>query len=102
MTTVWTVIVAVSVANFVIKAAGPVVVGGRPLPARMTAVIALLAPALLAGLVFADTFGSDAEFTADAKIVGVGAAALAIVLRAPFLVVVAVAAIVTALVRAFS
>jgi uncharacterized membrane protein len=102
MTTVWTAIVFVSIANIGIKAAGPVVVGARELPARLTGVIALLAPALLAGLVVADTFSDGTDFTVDAKAGGVGAAAVAIALRAPLLVIVAVAAVTTALLRAFA
>ena len=51
MTTVWLTIAAVAVASAAIKAAGPVLIGGRPLPALAGRVIALLAPALLAALV---------------------------------------------------
>lgn len=100
MTTVWIVVAVVAIANFGIKAAGPVVVGGRELPARLLAVIALLAPALLAGLVVADTFSDGTDFTVDAKVAGVGAGAIAVALRSPMLVIVAVAALTTAVVRA--
>ena len=44
----------------VIKAVGPVALGGRELPERFTGVIALMAPALLAALVVTATL-ADAE-----------------------------------------
>ena len=48
MTTLWVTVFAVALASAAIKAAGPVLVGGRELPPRVVSVIALLAPALLA------------------------------------------------------
>jgi branched chain amino acid efflux pump len=100
VTTVWISIAAVSVANLVIKAAGPVLVGGRELPVRARAVIALLAPALLAALVVNEVFGEDGELGVDASLVGVLAAAVVLALRGPMLVAVVVAAAATALTRA--
>ena len=100
MTTLWATIVAVALASAAIKAAGPVLVGGRDLPPRVTAVIALLAPALLTALVIVETFSEDRRFVLDAKAVGVGVAGLALLLRAPMLAVVALAAAATAAARA--
>lgn len=82
------------------KAAGPVVLGGRPLPARVQGVANNLAPALLAALVVTQVFGGNRELVLDARIAGLGAAALLLVVRAPLLVVVAAAAAVTAIARA--
>ena len=61
MSDAWLVVLAVGLGTFVIKASGPVLLGGRPLPDRVQAVVALLAPALLAALVATNTFalGSD-------------------------------------------
>jgi len=101
MTTLWITIVAVALANAAIKAAGPVLVGGRELPPRAVAVIALLAPALLAALVVTETFGEDGHLVLDERAVGVAAAAAALALRAPMLLAIALAAATTALVRAF-
>jgi uncharacterized membrane protein len=101
MTTLWISIAAVALASATIKAAGPVLVGGRELPQRALSVIALLAPALLAALVVTETFGGDRHLVLDEKAVGVGVAAVALVLRAPVLLAVALAAVSTALVRAF-
>ena len=101
MTTLWISIAAVALASATIKAAGPVLVGGRELPQRVLSVIALLAPALLAALVVTETFGGDRHLVLDEKAVGVGVAAVALALRAPVLLAVALAAVSTALVRAF-
>jgi hypothetical protein len=101
MTTLWISIAAVALASAIIKAAGPVLVGGRELPQRAFSVIAMLAPALLAALVVTETFGGDRHLVLDEKAVGVGIAAVALALRAPVLFAVALAAVSTALVRAF-
>jgi branched-subunit amino acid transport protein len=97
----WGAIVAVTLASAAIKAAGPILVGGRELPPRVNAVIALLAPALLAALVVTETFGDDGHLVLDERALGVGVAAVALSLRAPVLLVVALAALVTALARLF-
>ncbi len=55
--------------------------------------------ALLAALTAQQTFGDGHELVLDARVAGVAAAAVALVLRAPFLVVVAAAVVVTAGVR---
>lgn len=101
MTTLWVAIVAVALASATIKAAGPVLVGGSELPPRAVSVIALLAPALLAALVVTQTFGEDQRLVLDERAVGVGVAAVALALRAPVLLAVALAAVSTALIRAF-
>lgn len=92
MSDAWVIVVAVGVGTIAIKAAGPVLLGGRPLPDRVRRVVALLAPALLAALVAIAALGSGQHLVLDARIIGLGAAALAILLRAPILVVVIVAA----------
>ena len=101
MTTTWTVVAVVGAATIAIKAVGPVLLGGRPLPPRLAAVVALLAPAVLAALVATQTVGGERELVVDERLAGVGAAAVALAARAPILVVVVVAAAVTAVLRAF-
>ena len=101
MSTLWVTIVVVALASAAIKASGPVLVGGRDLPPRALAVIAMLAPALLAALVVTETFGEDRHLVLDERTVGVAVAGLALALRAPVLLAVALAAVATALVRAF-
>lgn len=100
MTAVWTTIGLVAVVGAAIKATGPVLVGGRSLPEWAMNIIALLAPALLSALVFVDTFAKGRALVIDARAAGLAAAALALFLRAPMLVVVIGAAAVTAGVRA--
>ena len=101
MSALWVAIVAVTLASAAIKATGPILVGGRELPLRVNAVIALLAPALLAALVLTETFGEDGHLVLDERALGVGVAAVALALRAPVLLAVALAALVTALARLF-
>ena len=102
MTEVWITIAGLTAATVALKAAGPVLVGGRELPVAAFAVIALLAPALLAALVLIETFTHDQGLTVDARAAGLGCAAVAVLLRAPLLVTVLVAAVGTAAVRAIT
>jgi branched-subunit amino acid transport protein len=97
----WVSILAVTIASAAIKAAGPILAGGRELPPRANAVLALLTPALLAALVITGTFGEGGRLAIDEKALGVGAAAIAVALRAPVLLAVVLAAVVTALARLF-
>jgi branched-subunit amino acid transport protein len=99
VTETWIVIGAVGAATIALKAVGPVLLGGKPLPGHLTGVVALLAPALLAALVVTQVAGGDEEIVLDARLVGLGAAVAAILLRAPLLVVVIAAAAATAFVR---
>jgi branched-subunit amino acid transport protein len=102
MTEVWVTIAALAAVTVAIKAAGPLAVGGRELPPAALAVIALLAPALLAALVLTDTFADGKDLTVDARAAGLACAGGAVLLRAPLLVTVLVAAVGTAAVRAVS
>lgn len=99
MSMAWLIVLAVGLGTMAIKAAGPVLLGGHPLPTPVQRVVALLAPALLAALVATAALGSGQELVIDARVIGVGAAALAIVLRTPVLLVVIVAAAAAATAR---
>lgn len=99
MSDAWLVVLVVGIGTIAVKASGPVLLGGRPLPERVQGVVALLAPALLAALVATNTFGSGQSLVADARLIGVAVAAVAIMLRAPILLVVIVAAASAAVVR---
>jgi branched-subunit amino acid transport protein len=96
----WTVVAAVGLGTVVLKGAGPAILGVRELPARLTSVIELLAPALLAALVAVQVFGDGRSLVLDERVIGLLAAAVALWRKAPLLVVVAVAAAATAIVRA--
>ncbi|KMS83025.1 AzlD domain-containing protein [Streptomyces flaveolus] len=69
----------------------------RPYVRRLAA---LLPVALLAALTAQQTFADGHTLVLDARAAGLAAAAVALVLRAPFLLVVAAAVVVTAGVRA--
>ncbi len=102
MTEVWVTIGVLAVGTALIRASGPVLLGGRVFPGRAQGVVALVAPALLAALVVVETLSAPAggAFELDARIAGVAAAAGALAIGASTLPVVAVAALVAALVRA--
>lgn len=102
MTAVWITIAALTVGTFASKAAGTLVLGNRELNPRMLSVTALLAPALLAGLVVYETFGTSDGLTVDARAAGLAAAIAAILARVPMFFVMLIAAAVAASVRAFT
>jgi branched-subunit amino acid transport protein len=102
MSDVWLAIVVVGVATVFLKATGPVLLGGRELPARVNALAVLLAPAVLAALVVTQVLAGERELVFDARLVGLGAAIAAITLRAPLVLVVVVAAAATAVARALA
>jgi hypothetical protein len=99
MSGIWGIVAAIGLGTMAIKAAGPVLLGARPLPAPVKSVVALLAPALLAALVATATLGEGQSLVIDTRIIGVGAAVAALALRAPTLAVVVVAALAAALAR---
>ena len=99
---VWTVIGTLIVTTAVIKAAGPVLLGGRELSPRALNVFALLAPALLAGLVMTETFSHDGSLVLDERAAGVAAAGGVLAVRDSPLLAVILAAAVTAGVRAIA
>jgi len=101
MTEAWITIAGLAVGTVAIKAFGPVTAGGRKLPPRAAAVIALVAPALLAALVVTLTFGADRSGIAvDARAIGLLAAGAGLAARLPLLAVMSVAAIAAATARA--
>ena len=99
MSDAWLIVIAVGAGTILVKAAGPVLLGSRPLPPRFGAAVALLAPALLAALVVSASLSSGSRLVVDARLIGLGAAAVLIGLRAPILLVVVVAAAAAAIAR---
>jgi branched-subunit amino acid transport protein len=87
----WIAILALAVGTYVLKGVGPLLAGGRTMPPRLDRVVRLLPPALLAGLVAVQTFGAERALTLDGRAAGVAAGAVAVLLRAPFIVVIVVA-----------
>ncbi|MGH3134956.1 MAG: AzlD domain-containing protein [Gaiellaceae bacterium] len=100
MSDAWIVVVVVGLVTIVFKSAGPVFLGGRALPAHVRSMVDLLAPVMLMALVTTQTFSGNGELEVDARVPGVAAAAVAIWLRAPVIIAMVVAGLVTGLVRA--
>lgn len=100
MSVTWLVVLISSAGAYLIKLAGylvPPPVLAHPMVRRTSH---LLPVALLAALVAVQTLGSGPQLVLDARLAGVAAAVVALLLRAPFLVVVALAAGVAAGLRA--
>jgi branched-subunit amino acid transport protein len=99
---IWAAVIVASLGCYLLKLAGmslPESLLDRPDVQR---VAALLPVALLAALVVVGTFEGEGELGIDARLAGVGAAIVALLLRAPFLVVIIVAAVTTAVLRALT
>jgi branched-subunit amino acid transport protein len=99
VTGAWVVVAVVGIATIAFKAAGPVLIGRRALPPRVQSIVDLLAPVMLVALVVTQTVGGEEEITVDARVAGVGAALVALLLRAHIIVAMAIAAVVTAALR---
>jgi hypothetical protein len=100
--TEWLLVAFVGLGTVALKGVGPLVLGGRRVPDRLTGVVSLLAPTLLAALIVTNTFATGTALVIDARVAGMAAAVVAIVLRAPILVVVVVAAVAAAVTRALT
>jgi uncharacterized membrane protein len=96
---VWLAVVVGSVGCYALKIAGHSVPRRLLSDARVERISNMLPIALLATLVAVQTFATGTRLTVDARVAGVAVAVMAVLLRAPFLVVVAVAVATTALVR---
>jgi branched-subunit amino acid transport protein len=96
------VIVGLIVTTVVIRASGPVILGGRDLPPRALTVIGLMAPALLAALVATQTLGDEggSSLVVDERVIGVAGAAVVVAKGRSVLWAVAVAVVLTAGARA--
>jgi branched-subunit amino acid transport protein len=97
---VWLVVLGLAVTTAVVKAAGPVVFGGRePHPAFLR-VVAMMAPALLAALVVTSLFADGRELGVGADSVGVLAGGVLLWRGRSLVLAVLVAVVVTAALRA--
>jgi branched-subunit amino acid transport protein len=100
VTAAWVVVLVVGAGTVLFKSAGPVFIGSKELPPRVLALVEVLAPAMLAALVVTQAVGGDRELVVDgARLAGIGVAGVAVWLRAPLVVVMAVAAAAAALIR---
>lgn len=95
----WAAIVVTAVGCYALKLAGlsvPDRVLDRPFVRRLADLIPV---ALLGAIVAVGSFSTEQSLTADARLAGIGAGVIALLCRAPFIVVVVVAAGTTALLR---
>jgi branched-subunit amino acid transport protein len=97
--TMWAVVLAGSLGCYLLKLAGlsvPAAWVQRPL---VTRVVEFVPAALLAALVAVQAATSDGGLVLDGRLVGLAVAALALALRAPFIVVLLLAGVAGALVH---
>ena len=97
---VWVLILGCAALTALIKAFGPVLLGGRELSPWFTRVTVLMAPTLLCALVVTSVFASGRSWSVGAHTVGVGVAALMLWRRHSLVLCVVVAVLVTAGLRA--
>lgn len=98
--TIWLVIAVVGVVTILIKATGPVALGSWEPPERVKRVFTLVTPVVLAALVAIEVLTTGRSYHPDMRFIGLGIAAVTLLLRAPLLVVVLCAVISTAVGRA--
>lgn len=96
----WLAVLAGSAGCYALKLFGLCVPRGLLDRPRVRRVVELVPVALLATLVLLQTFTTGTRLVVDARVAGVAVAAAAVLARAPFLVVVALAVGTTALLRA--
>jgi uncharacterized membrane protein len=102
--TLWIAIAVAAVGSYAIKLTGLLLpsvprvneVLERP---RVRRAVELLPVALLAALMAVEAFATGQRLVIDARTAGLAAAVIALLLRAPFIVIVVVAAVTAALVR---
>jgi branched-subunit amino acid transport protein AzlD len=91
---------ALACGTYVLKVAGPLLLGRRALPPLVARLATLMPAALLAALVITSTATAGRQIVADARVPALLVAALLLWARAPFVVVVLGAAASAAAVRA--
>ena len=100
MSSAWELVIGCAVVTFAIKAAGPIALGGRELPARFGSVVTLMAPAVLAALVATHSLAVGKHLEFGAQSVGVLASAAVFLRTRSIPLCVLAAACVTAMLRA--
>jgi hypothetical protein len=95
----WTAVLLTAAGCYLLKLAGLCVPQQVLERAAVRRVAALLPVALLAALVAVQTVATGSHLVVDARLAGIAVAVLALILRAPFIVVVALATLATAVVR---
>jgi branched-subunit amino acid transport protein len=95
----WLAVVSAGLATFAIKLVGHLLPRHWLAQPRVARVAALVTVALLSALVAIQAATSGGRIVLDSRLAGIAAAVVALLAKAPFVVVVLVAAVVTALLR---
>jgi len=98
----WTAVLLIAGGSYFFKAAGAFGLGRFIKTPTTRAIGALLPPALLAALIAVQTFSTGTTLVLDARAAGVIVGGIAVWRKAPFWLVVVLAASVTATLRALS
>jgi branched-subunit amino acid transport protein len=101
-TDLWWLILGCVVVTAVIKAVGPVALGGRRLPAWFSRVVAFMAAALLSALVVTAVLAEGQRWAVGADTVGVAAAGVLLWRGRSLVLAVVVAVALTAVLRALT
>lgn len=94
----WTAIAVLAAGAYFFKLFG-VVVGGRFVSPTLRQAISLLPPALFMSVIVLQTFEHAGSLVVDARVVGVAVAIVATLRRLPFIAIIVLAMIATALTR---
>ncbi len=100
--TTWTTVLVGAALCYAAKLAGYLVPAELLERPRVARVSGMLPVALLSALVVVQMLGGPGGYALDARLVALGVAAVALRLRAPFIVVVALAAVTAAVLRQVS
>jgi len=95
----WAAVLLAGLGCYLLKLGGLSVPRGALEKPVVERVADLIPVALLSALIGVQVFGDGQDLTVDARLLGLGAGVLALLLRAPFIVVVVVAALTAALAR---
>ena len=96
----WAALLVLAAGGYALKAVGPLALGDREPSPQVARLLALLAVPLLSALIVVQTLSDGDGVVLDARVPALGAAAICVWRRAPFLVTVLVAAAVAAGLRA--
>jgi branched-subunit amino acid transport protein len=100
--TTWALIGGCAAITAILKGAGPVALGGRELPPWFSSIVALMAPALFAALVVTQVLADRRDLGVGADTAGVALAGIAAWRGANVIVVVTIAAVTAATLRALT
>jgi branched-subunit amino acid transport protein len=96
----WWAILVLAAGVYTTKVVGPLVLAGRRVPARVDALLTIVAVPMLAALVLVNTMTDGRDYVVDARLPAVAVAIVLAWRRAPFLVIVVAAGTICALIRA--